>query len=283
MTIAVLQSTELTESQFSEIRELVKSTCGISLGDEKKQLVKARLNKRLRKLGLANYDEYINFLRRDRTGNELTAMLDAISTNLTSFFREADHFDYLEQNIIKRKVAEAAAGKSEKRLRIWSAGCSSGEEPYSIAIVACSTVPNLNSWDAAVLATDLSTRMLERATNGVYSAERIKTVNPQLRSRYFECIQTRPDRLYRVNNTLRSFVHFSRLNLMGDWPMRGPFDVIFCRNVMIYFDKVTQGRLVERFWELLAPRGTLCIGHSESLTSLKHRFKYIQPTVYEKT
>ncbi|MCK4625134.1 MAG: protein-glutamate O-methyltransferase [Phycisphaerae bacterium] len=282
MASAVLQSTELTESQFGEIRALVKNTCGISLGDEKMQLVKARLNKRLRKLSLADYDEYINFLRRDRTGNELTAMLDAISTNLTSFFREADHFDYLEQGILKRKIAEAANEKSPKRLRVWSAGCSSGEEPYSIAIVACSSVPNLKSWDAAVLATDLSTRMLERATNGVYSAERVKTVNPQLRSRYFECIQTRPDRLYRVNNTLRSFVHFSRLNLMGDWPMRGPFDVIFCRNVMIYFDKATQTRLVERFWELLAPRGTLFIGHSESLTSLKHRFKYVQPTVYEK-
>ncbi len=282
MGSAVLQSTGLTEAQFGKIKTLVKDICGISLGSGKKELVKARLNKRLRALGLANYDEYIKFLRNDRAGNELTSMLDAISTNLTSFFREADHFEYLGQKVLKRMAADAAAGKAENRLRIWSAGCSSGEEPYSIAITVCDNIPNLKVWDVAILATDLSTRVLDRAKEGVYTAERIKTVNPQLRGRCFRCIQSRPDRIYQVNETLRSLMHFSRLNLMGDWPMRGSFDVIFCRNVMIYFDKPTQGRLVERFWEILAPGGTLFIGHSESLTSLRHRFRYIQPTVYEK-
>ncbi len=282
MGSATLQSAELTEAQFGKIKTLVKSLCGISLGSGKKELVKARLNKRLRALGLADYDKYINLLRHDQTGNELTSMLDAISTNLTSFFREADHFDYLGQKVLKRMAADTAAGKTPNRLRIWSAGCSSGEEPYSIAITVCNSIPNLKAWDAAILATDLSTRVLNRAKEGVYTAERVKTVNPQLRSRCFNCIQSRPDRLYQVNETLRSLVHFSRLNLMGDWPMRGLFDAIFCRNVMIYFDKPTQGRLVERFWEILAPSGTLFIGHSESLTSLRHHFRYIQPTVYEK-
>lgn len=277
----ILQSAELTEAQFNEISELVKSLCGINLHDGKKELVKARLNKRLRELQLGSFGEYIEYVRNDASGAELTAMLDALSTNLTSFFREADHFEHLAKEVIPRVVSNAE--EAGRRLRIWSAGCSSGEEPYSIAITVCERIPDLGRWDAMVLATDISTRMVTRAKLGIYKDDRIKAISPQLRAKYLQCIEARPERTYRVNDSLQAIVHFARLNLMDAWPMRGPFNAIFCRNVMIYFDKPTQGRLIERFWDLLGPGGTLFIGHSESLTGVRHRFRYVRPTVYERS
>jgi chemotaxis protein methyltransferase CheR len=144
------------------------------------------------------------------------------------------------------------------------------------------SIPNIGLWDAKVLATDISSTMLDRAAMGVYDANRVAKLGPKWRTRYFECVELRPKRLYRVKHNVRSLVYFARLNLMEHWPMRGPFDVIFCRNVMIYFDKPTQNELVKRFWEILAPNGTLFIGHSESLTGVRHHFRYVQPTVYEK-
>ena len=172
--------------------------------------------------------------------------------------------------------------KGRPKLRVWSAGCSSGEEPYSIAITLAERISNLKAWDAKILGTDLSTRVLARAKEGIYDKIRLKDVPGIFLSKYFNCIETRPERRYQVGDSLRSMVRFARLNLMNDWPMRGPFHVIFCRNVMIYFEKSTQQKLIERFWELLAPGGTLFIGHSESLTGVKHHFRYVRPTVYEK-
>lgn len=271
---------ELTDAQFGKISDLVRNMCGINLHDGKKELVKARLNKRLRKLGISSFDQYLEYISRDGDNGELTAMLDALSTNLTSFFREVEHFEYFSQKALAK--VKQAAGNSGGRLRIWSAGCSSGEEPYSIAISVCDAIPNLTRWDARILATDISTRVLDHARGGSYDAEKVKTVPQQARTKYFQRIGVGRGRPYRVSEQLRKLVHFSRVNLMDPWPMQGPFDVIFCRNVMIYFDKPTQGGLVNRFWDLLGPGGTLFIGHSESLTGIKHRFKYVQPTVYEK-
>ncbi len=279
MKTALLEAIELTDAQFHKIAALVKANCGINLHDGKKELVKGRLTKRLRKLGFHTFSQYLDHLRRDESGSELTAMLDAISTNLTSFFRESDHFEHLAENVMPRIIA--AAGRAG-RLRIWSAGCSSGEEPYSIAITVNEGIPDPRAWDAKILATDISTRMLARAKRGIYTADRIETVSPQLRTRYFQCVETQPERLYRVGDALRTMVHYARLNLMDAWPMNGPFDVIFCRNVMIYFDKGAQGKLINRFHDLLAPGGTLFIGHSESLAGVKHEFRYVQPTVYQK-
>jgi chemotaxis protein methyltransferase CheR len=280
MPLDTILSLELTEQQFNEISTLVKSLCGINLHDGKKELVKARLTKRLRKLSLCSFQDYMSLVKSDAGGNELTNMLDALSTNLTSFFRENEHFEYLANNILPMIVNRSS--QTGRRLRIWSAGCSSGEEPYTIGMVANDKLPNPASWDAKILATDLSTRVLARAAKGVYGAERVKTVPAQARSRYFDCIETRPDRIFRISESVRSMVHFARLNLMNRWPMQGPFDVIFCRNVMIYFDKVTQGRLINRFYELLAPGGTLFIGHSESLAGVEHKFNYTQPTIYQR-
>jgi len=279
MSEGVLVPDSLTEAQFRKISNLVRSTCGINLHEGKKQLVQSRLAKRIRELGFRGYSEYIEYVTNDVAGTELTAMLDAISTNLTRFFREEEHFRYLARKVLPAVMERAG---SDRRLRIWSAGCSTGEEPYSIAITLCENIPDLACWDAKVLATDLSTRVLAQAKKATYPGKRIKAVPPQQRSRYFRCIQARPDRLYRVEEPARSLVFFTRLNLTDPWPMKGAFDAIFCRNVMIYFEKSTQAELVSRFYRILTPGGTLFIGHSESLTGIEHSLRYVQPTVYQK-
>ncbi len=280
MPTTLIDSPTLMEEQFDKISKIVKELCGINLHSGKKELVKDRLSGRLRMLGLSDFRQYTDYIRRDSTGAELVTMLDALSTNLTSFFRDPGHFEYLVKKIIPRLIANA--GKTGRSLRIWSAGCSSGEEPYSIAICLAEAIPDLQLWDAKILATDISTAMLDRAKEGVYDAEQIKTVPFLSRSKYFQCVQSRPERLYCVNQNLRNLVHLTRLNLIDPWPMRGAFDAIFCRNVMIYFDKPTQQTLINRYSELLSSGGTLIIGHSESLTGISHRLRYVQPTVYEK-
>lgn len=280
MKLAVLESAELTDAQFERISQYVKSICGINLHDGKKELVKARLGKRLRTLNLRNYDGYLEYLRNDASGDELITMLDSISTNLTHFFRESAHFDYLSKNVLPRIVARA--GKGTGRIRIWSAGCSSGDEPYSLAILLQENIPGLAHWDAKILATDLSTRMLTAACKGVYGEERLREMQALLVSRYFDCVEPHAPRRFQLKQNVKSLVTFARLNLMESWPMRGPFDAIFCRNVMIYFDKPTQARLIQRFWDILGHGGVLFVGHSESLAGVDHRFSYVQPTVYRK-
>ena len=280
MTGPLLKSFDLTDAQFERISGSVYRICGIDLSSGKRELVRARLTKRIRKLDLPGFEEYLEFLSSDSSGDELTAMLDAISTNLTSFFREPAHFEHLKNRVLPDTLSRNERGG--RRIRAWSAGCSSGEEPYTIAMMLCEEVPDPSRWDIKVLATDLSTSMLAKASQGTYGAERLRDVPPMIRSKHFECIDARSDRQYRVSKRLRGMVTFARLNLMGPWPMKGPFDFIFCRNVMIYFDKPTQSKLVNRYWGLLASGGTLFIGHSESLTGIEHRFRYVQPTVYMK-
>jgi len=274
------RSPDLTRRQFAKISALVKSACGLNLHGRKHQLVKARLHKRLRQLHLGGFDEYLDYVRRDATGDELVAMLDALVTNVTSFFRQMDHFQHLAQVVLRRKIADA--DKSGKRLRIWSAGCSSGEEAYSIAMVAAETIPHINIWDAAILATDLSTGVLQRASAGAYAPGDLRPIPLHLRGKYFKRVQARPKELYRVKPNIRTLVHFRRLNLISPWPMSGTFDAIFCRNVMIYFDKATQDRLIWRLREALGPGGTMFIGHSESLANPDYRLRYVRPGIYEK-
>ena len=272
-----LLSSQLTDKEFRKISHTVKSISGIDLHEGKKELIKARLHKRLRQLKLKTFSDYVRYLRHDHTGSELTAMLDAISTNMTSFFREDSHFTYLTN-----KIVPAMNSAASKPIRIWSAGCSSGEEPYSIAITLLSSLSDSSKRNVKILATDISTRILAKAKQGTYDTKRLQTVAPHLRLKYFRPVQTGFKGLYEVKDELRNMIHFARLNLMENWPMKGPFDVIFCRNVMIYFDKATQTKLVERFFEILAPGGILFIGHSESLTGARHKFRYVEPTVYQK-
>jgi chemotaxis protein methyltransferase CheR len=269
-------SADLSEAQFSAISALTYRICGINLQSGKQGLVKTRLAKRLQAVGVGDFDEYLHYLEKDASGSEMVAMLDALTTNKTSFFRENQHFDYL------RNVVLPSMGAGWTRLRIWSAGCSTGEEPYTLSLVLHEEVPELKQRDARILATDLSTRVLARARQGVYEAAAVADIPAPLLARYFTCVRTSPSRAYRVGPALQSPIRFARLNLMEPWPMQGPFDLIFCRNVMIYFDRATQQRLVNRFWELLSPGGHLFVGHSESLTALEHRFRYVQPAVYRK-
>jgi chemotaxis protein methyltransferase CheR len=277
MAVPKTTATTLTSAQFDEISALVKELCGINLHDGKQELVRSRLAKRLRALGLDHFRDYLELLRNDPGGTELTAMLDVLSTNLTSFFREPVHYDYLVREVIPS--LRTSSGRPG-RLRVWSAGCASGEEPYSIVIRLLMDVPDMESWDFKLLATDLSTAALAKARAGIYTQERLRGVPGQLLQRYFVASENQEPRTYRAAAALRKPVQFAHLNLMEPWPMRGPFDVVFCRNVMIYFDKPTQGALVARFHSLLRPGGLLFVGHSESLTGVQHRFRYLQPTIY---
>ncbi|MFP4055029.1 MAG: CheR family methyltransferase [Phycisphaerae bacterium] len=277
MSLFATESAALSEAEFNQISDFVKHKCGINLHDGKKELVKARLGKRIRHLQMKSFREYMDYVRNDSTGSELTTMLDQISTNLTYFFREEKHFLHLRD-----KVIPAVQQKGRKRLRIWSAGCSSGEEPYSIAMLLNEALPSINTWDVAILATDLSTKVLGIAQRGVYREERFRETPRHLVTKYFSSSASGGEKIYQAKDTLRKLIHFARLNLMEDWPMKGPFDVIFCRNVMIYFDKPTQGKLVNRYFDLLSPGGVLFLGHSESLTGIQHRYKYVQPAIYQR-
>ncbi|HNY12393.1 MAG TPA: protein-glutamate O-methyltransferase CheR [Candidatus Wallbacteria bacterium] len=267
---------ELNGPQFDKIIKLLYNICGIALDERKKILVSSRLQKRLRELELSNFDEYIDILDNDVTGAELSAMVDALTTNVTGFFRELAHFELLKKIVLSRGFEE------RQKLKIWSAGCSSGEEAYSIAITLCEVLGDFSLADVRILATDISTRMLSTAKAGVYERNDIKNVSLNFIKKYFrQCANPDPNH-FSIKDFIRKIISFARLNLVGDWAMKGQFDVIFCRNVMIYFDRRVQERLLERFWRILMPGGYLFIGHSESLTVISHRFKYVCPGVYSK-
>jgi chemotaxis protein methyltransferase CheR len=270
---------EMTRKQFESICSLVRDQSGIKLASGKEELVKARVAKRLRSLSMTSLSDYLAYLRNGGGSEELSNLLDAISTNVTSFFREPDHFSYLRNTVLPNIVS--GAGRRGK-LRIWSAGCSSGEEPYSIGIHLSEGIQNLDAWDARILATDLSLDMLGKARQAIYDEQRIEGVPAPLRSRYFERLRDGKQQGFRVCGRVRGLVHIARLNLMGSWPMQGPFDAIFCRNVMIYFDKPTQSKLIGRFRNLLAPGGTLFLGHSESLTGNRDDFRHVRSTIYQR-
>ncbi|MFO8080929.1 MAG: CheR family methyltransferase [Armatimonadota bacterium] len=273
--IGQLPVDDLTDSQFDEISQLVRTLCGINLHSGKRELVRARLTRRLRDLRLPGFDDYLEYLRANQ-GEEIVALLDVLSTNLTRFFREPVHFEILAEH-----VAGLAQRDAHAPVAIWSAGCSSGEEPYSMAIRLLET-PEAADCDIRILATDLSTRVLATAREGVYPKTRLAEMEHGLIARHFSPVTIDDEPHYRVAEPVRRLVHFARLNLIDPWPMQGPFSIIMCRNVMIYFDKPTQQGLIDRFYEVIRPGGLLFIGHSESLTGVDHRFRYVRPTVYEK-
>ncbi len=268
----------LNSKQFAKISGIVYEMAGINLKPGKEELVKTRLVRRLTQLGMSSFDQYIEHVCKDRSRRELIFMLDSLTTNKTSFFRETDHFDFLRSTIFP-------GISRQRKIRIWSAGCSTGEEPTTIALEACQHFPDLERRDFRILATDLSTRVLDQAKKGIFSQETIAPIPPALLQRHFERLPEEPGQLsqqWQLNRKTLDLITFARLNLMGEWPMQGPFDAIFCRNVMIYFDKATQERLVNRYGELLSPGGFLLIGHSESLTGLSHPYRFVQPAVYQK-
>ena len=282
MEILATQDIVLTDKDFLTISNLVYKHCGINLHDGKKELVRARLSKRLRTGNFRTFSDYIKYVLDDRTGEEFSMLIDVVSTNLTSFFREVQHFEFLQNKLLPEMLDRKQKNRDFK-IRTWSAGCSSGEEPYSIAITLLDSVKDRDRWNIKVLATDISTRMLQSAQTGIYDSKRIEPVSPQQKNRYLMMRKENGQKLFEVAPALKNIVFFNYLNLMQDWPIKGPLDFIFCRNVMIYFDKPTQQNLVSRFYDILGPAGTLFTGHSESLTGIKHKFNYVQPTIYSKT
>lgn len=282
MNTLAVQEVALSEKDFRRISDLVYEHCGINLHAGKKELVRARLAKRLREGRFDTFSEYIRHVLEDPTGREFSVLVDSLSTNLTKFFREDQHFEYMRTQLLPRIIASKQRG-SAFRIRAWSAGCSSGEEPYSIAITLLEGIQGKGRWDVKLLATDVSTRILEKAKKGVYEKDRIDPISLPLRNRYLIRRREGAREVHEVGPALRALVIFRYLNLMQDWPIKGPLDFIFCRNVMIYFDKPTQERLINRFYGLLGPGGVLFTGHSESLTGIEHAFKYVQPTIYMKS
>ena len=266
----------ISSDEFLRFRKLIYDESGISLGDQKQTLLASRLSKRLRDLGITTFTEYYERVTGDPTKEEFTRMLDLISTNKTDFFREPKHFDFLRERILPEQ-------SGEKRIRIWSSACSTGEEPYTIAMTLYEGVSNPQQWDFKILASDLSTRVLAKAATGVYDAERVRDVSPELVKRHFLRGRGDCEGSLKVKSHLASLIQFRRLNLMDErYPIKSPLDLIFCRNVMIYFDRPTQERLVNKFYRYLRPGGYLFIGHSESLQWVEHPFKSLAPTIYQK-
>ena len=263
--------TELAPALFREISRTVYEVAGIRLREGKEALVRSRLAKRIRQLGLSGFESYLARVRGDASGRELAEMVDLLTTNKTSFFRESAHFDFLRERLLP------SLGNGP--VRIWSAGCSSGEEPYTMAMVVRDVWPGSERRDVKILATDISRRVLAIAEAGEYPDSITADVPGDLLRRHWT---RQPGDGWSAGESLRSLITFAPLNLMAGWPMKGPFQAIFCRNVMIYFDKPTQQTLVNRYYDLLAPGGHLFVGHSESLSALTHPFAYVQPAVYRK-
>ena len=252
----------MTAEDFASIASILHATSGISLSPSKTSLVYSRLAKRLRLLGLESFREYCKLISGSNGVDERQAMLAALTTNVTRFFREPHHFDYLR----KLMPDLSAQAKRGGRVRIWSAGCSSGEEPYSIALTILSMLPNANELDVKILATDIDPIILAKAKDGVYSREALEPVPGDLR-KYFDPVEA--NRSFTPVSTVRDMIAFRELNLIGSWPMTQKFDVIFCRNVAIYFDEPTQDKLFGRYAESLKPDGRLFIGHSERVNDAR--------------
>jgi len=273
---------QLTDGQFKQFSELVYAKTGIYLKPGKKELLNARLGKRLRACGLSSFRDYYDLVMRDTSGEELINLINSVSINFTSFFREQPHFDFLANTILPELLNKAPAGPRE--LTIWSAACSSGEEPYTIAMVmeeylAAHPCPGLSY---RVLATDISTKVLAMAQQGVYPEDRLAKVPAPILKKYFQKGVRNAAGYVKVNKALRQRLTLQRFNLMDEFPWRESIDIIFCRNVMIYFNTETQQALVNKFHGSLVKGGYFFIGHSESISRLKHRFSQVAATFYRK-
>ncbi len=268
----------LGNAEFEFIRHVIAENAGIVLGPNKRHLVQGRLAKRLRELELGTYEEYCDHVRESGP-EELVGLINALTTNVTAFFRENHHFEALASYMLPEAMKR---NQQSRRLRIWSAGCSSGEEPYCLAMVASEVVPASARWDLKILATDIDSEMVATAQRGIYPVDRLAAVSPERLRRNFRRGTGDNAGNARIDPALARLISFRPLNLLKPWPMRGPFDIIFCRNVMIYFDQPTRERLVARFSELLADDGYLCLGHSESIHSGTSAFRLVGKTIYRK-
>ncbi|HWA83048.1 MAG TPA: protein-glutamate O-methyltransferase CheR [Fimbriimonadaceae bacterium] len=274
----------LTREEFVAFRELIHRHTGIALSDAKHALVNSRLRRRLLFYNLDSFSDYYRMVVEDGVnGREFREMINCITTNKTDFFREPHHFEFVHDVIVPEMERSASLRQIPRKIRVWHAGCSTGEEPYTMGMTLMESLQHFQAWDVRQLASDIDTSVLEFAEAGIYDQERIDKVPEPLRRRYFMRGKGKRDGLYKVNPSLRSLVTFRQINLLADqWPIRSDvrFDVIFCRNVMIYFDKPTQRTLLERFASLLRPGGYLLIGHSESMLGMSDRYESLGRTIY---
>ncbi len=270
---------DLSDAEFFRLCRLVHSHAGILLTPQKKELVRARLLKLLRARSLNTFQEYYELVMADKSGAELSALLDALSTNMTSFWREPAHFHFLAKEILP----SWNQGRSRPlRKSLWSAGCSTGEEAYTMAMVILDTLAGEDLSGVKVYASDINTQVLAQAERGIYPLSRVEPLPADWQRRFFQKGIREREGYVRVKPEVRRLVHFFRFNLMNPFPFREGLDVIFCRNVMIYFEKETQTQLVNKFYQCLKPGGYLIVGHSESLCNHRHRFTYVKPTIYRK-
>jgi len=269
---------DFRDDHFGFVRNTLFENTGITLSEIKRDMVYSRLIRRLRALNLKSFDEYFNLLKKSPQ-QEMVEFTNSLTTNLTAFFRENHHFDYLKSTIFP----ELSRRKQNRRLRIWSAGCSTGEEPYSLAITLKESMQLFPGWDVKILATDLDSNVVDTASQGIYALDRIEGLPKPVVSRWFNKGSGVLEGKVKVKPELRDLITFKQLNLMHEWPMKGPFDIIFCRNVVIYFNKDTQRKLFSRYAQYLDNRAYLIVGHSESLHGVTNQFRLLGKTMYQKT
>ncbi|MBN1534221.1 MAG: protein-glutamate O-methyltransferase CheR [Spirochaetes bacterium] len=268
---------ELREEDFLHFKNVIFQETGIKLSDMKKALVQSRLLKRLRELKLDDYNEYSHYLDENYQ-DEVINLINCITTNKTDFFREPAHFD-----ILRERVLPEFDSKKKDSLKVWSAGCSTGEEPYTLAITILEYYRGKQMPDVKILASDIDTQVLAKGIEGIYRAESVDSMDMTLLKRYFLRGKGANEGCYRTNDILKRVIYFRRLNLQQEtYPMKGLFDVIFCRNVIIYFDFNTRKALMEKFYRYLHDGGYLFLGHSETLSGLTDHFQYLGNTVYKK-
>ncbi|MDD4736465.1 MAG: protein-glutamate O-methyltransferase CheR [Kiritimatiellae bacterium] len=267
----------ITDHEFDRIRELVYSRFGINLTEQKRSLVVGRLQKVLKQKNFATFSDFIRYVEADKTGEALDTLVNRISTNHTFFFREKEHFTYLTE----QALPEVVGRMSDRDMRLWCAACSSGEESYGLAMLLMDYFgEDYRNWNAGLLATDISAHVLGIARRGVYPSDRVREVPPMMKNRYFTKVDKEN---YQVTEAVRREVTYRRFNLMNtDFPFKKPFHIVFCRNVMIYFDVETRDALARRFFDHMMPGGYLFIGHSETLRRDICPFEYVRPAVYRK-
>lgn len=266
----------LTRKDLAAIADMIYADAGIYLNESKASLVYSRLSKRLRKIGLKSFRDYCDLVSSERGVDERREMLSQLTTNFTKFYREQHHFDHLADDVLPELIARA---KSGGRVRIWSSACSLGHEPYSIAMTVLSKFPDAKQYDFRILASDIDPKVVKSASEGIYTADAIAPVPLDMRREYFQSLDRGQ---FQVAQKVKELISFRELNLIGNWPFKGKFDVIFCRNVVIYFDDETQSRIWQRYADVIMRQGILYIGHSERLSGpAKLKFENVGVTAFK--
>jgi len=277
----MVKNAELTDKTFKKLGDFIQSNYGIKMPPAKKIMVQGRLQKRLRKLGLSTFERYCEYVLDKDNQHEMVNLINAVSTNKTDFFREADHFKVLVEKVLIEFIANQSY-TVQVPFKIWSAGCSTGEEPYTMAMVLSDFAERNNGFKFQILATDVSTEVLEQGANAVYKMEKVDPVPLEMKRKYMLKSKNKEKPVVRMNNEMRNLVTFKRLNFLDNFKLPEKMDVIFCRNVIIYFERELQKEIIMKFYDHLHPGGYLFLGHSESLNGLDLPFVQFRPTVYQK-